>query len=103
MKTPVGVHSFHSQKRQLQLASHTAEADNTVPETPRPDAAMENRPEWSEKNHQFNEKDVMVLLRKGVLTSGCTHVHTPQFRHSVNLQLYLSIQFSVVFALDRCS
>ena len=35
----------------------------------------------------------MVLLRKGVLTSGCTHIHTPQFRHSVNLQLYLSIRF----------
>ena len=46
---------------------------------------------------------VMVLLRKGVLTSGCTHVHTSQFRSSVYLQLYLSIQFSVVFALDRCS
>ena len=45
----------------------------------------------------------MVLLRKGVLTSGCTHVHTSQFRYSVYLQLYLSIQFSVVFALDRCS
>ena len=46
---------------------------------------------------------VMVLLRKGVLTSGCTHVHTSQFRYSVYLQLYLSIQFSIVFALDRCS
>ena len=48
-------------------------------------------------------EDVMVLLRKGVLTSGCTHVHTSQFRYSVYLQLYLSIQFSIVFALDRCS
>ena len=47
--------------------------------------------------------NVMVLLRKGVLTSGCTHVHTPQFRRSVNLQLYLSIQFGVVFALNWCS
>ena len=37
----------------------------------------------------------MVLLRKGVLTPGCTHVHTPQFRHSLlNLQLYLSIKTS---------
>ena len=51
----------------------------------------------------FGGEDVMVLLRKGVLTSGCTHVHTSQFRYSVYLQLYLSIQFSVVFALDRCS
>ena len=46
---------------------------------------------------------VMVLLRKGVLTSGCTHVHTSQFRYSVYLQLYLSIQFSIVFALNKCS
>ena len=45
----------------------------------------------------------MDLLRKGVLTSGCTHVHTSQFVCSVYLQLYLSIQFSVVFAFDLCS
>ena len=51
----------------------------------------------------FELNFVMVLLRKGVLTSGCTYVHTSQFRFSVYLQLYLSIQFSVVFALDRCS
>ena len=51
----------------------------------------------------FGGEDVMVLLRKGLLTSGCTHVHTSQFRYSVYLQLYLSIQFSVVFALHQCS
>ena len=32
----------------------------------------------------------MVLLRKGVLTSGCTHAHTSQFRYSV-LSTTLSI------------
>ena len=45
----------------------------------------------------------MVLSRKGVLTLGCTHIHTQQFCHSVNLQLYLSTQFGVVLALDQCS